>query len=119
MIFNVFLFILILAIVLFVSGFKYGSDLRFGSQVFHGVSAFLILFLGVIVLSNGVSFPDGVNITTSGNSTVVVDNYFTLKGGFSSFGLSYIFFFLGLMLSIFTYTRFNYADRRNFSEEDD
>ena len=118
---QIFLFIFLIALILFISGFTYGGRIKYTSVIFFGVSSFLFMFLGILILASGIGFENGsLNITTSGNVSSVVSNYTVLSGGFNSYGLSYIFIFIGLLLSLYTYLGFmdSKDERREFSEEE-
>lgn len=124
---NIIIFLLFigLGIILFYMSLRFREYLN-ASLVMGGFGAFLILMSGLFVLTIGVDYQVGTNM-----SEYVIDNvsvqdlqysYSSLKGGLSgSYGLSYGLFFLAFALFLITYL--GYSDDknkvRNYSEEDD
>lgn len=122
MILSMFLFFLILAIALFVAGFFYIGELKFGSQILHIASAFLILMCGLIMLVQGVDFKVGSIITEiNSTSTIISYEYETMSGLLvGSNGVSLILIMLSFALFIYTFYEFKYAkNNNNYSEEEE
>lgn len=123
MIIEIFMFFLLLSLSLFILGFKYIGELKYGSQLFHIGSAFLLLMCGLIVLAQGVDFKTGSVIDSSNSTSVVVSyTYTTLQGGLeSSSGVSILLIMLSLALFLYIFFEFKYIKSKptNYSEEDD
>ena len=123
MILQTFLFFLFFALALFVLGFKYIGELKYGSQIFHFASAFLILMCGLIVLVDGLDFRSGASITeVNSTSTVISYEYNKLDGSFNgSYGLSALLLILSLLLFFYTITEIKYIKNKpsEYSEEED
>ena len=123
MILSIFLFFLFFALALFMIGFKYVGELKYGSQLFHIGSSFLILMCGLIVLTQGVEFRSGSNITEVNSTyTVITYNYTTLAGTFEgSYGLSALLICLSIALFIYTFFEFKYEKNKKveYSEEEE
>ena len=125
MILSIFLFFLFLSIGLFILGFKYVGELKYGSQLFHIGSAFLLLMCGLIILAQGVEFKSGLIVNTiNATSTNITYTYTTIQGAMSgSYGTSVLFIMLSLALFIYTFFEFRYGkknrqDNTEYSEEE-
>lgn len=124
MILSIFLFFLFLSIGLFIFGFKYSGELKYGSQVFHIGSAFLLLMCGLIVLTQGIDFKIGSNVTQiDATHTNIIYTYDTIKGFEGSHGLSILLIMLSLAIFIYTFFEFKYAKSNSqnsteYSEEE-
>jgi len=122
MILSIFLFLLFFAIGLFIAGFFYVGELKYGSQILHIASCFLILMCGLIVLTQGIDFKIGSVITEYNSTTTVVNyEYQSLKGLLEgSNGISLILIMLSFAMFIYTFFEFKYSkDNNTYSEEED
>lgn len=123
MILSIFLFLLFFAIGLFIAGFFYVGELKYGSQILHIASCFLILMCGLIVLTQGIDFKIGSTITEYNSTTTVVSyQYESFKGLLEgSSGISLILIMLSFAMFIYTFFEFKYERNKshNYSEEED
>jgi len=125
MILSIFLFFLFLSLTLFIVGLYYKGELKYGSQLFHIGSAFLLLMCGLIIMALGVDFKTGSTITTINTTTTNISyTYTTIQGAMSgSYGTSVLFIMLSLALFIYTFFEFRYAKKNSensveYSEEE-
>jgi hypothetical protein len=119
MILSIFLFFLFLSLALFIIGFKYKGELKYGSQLFHIGSAFLLLMCGLIILALGVEFKSGSIINTINTThTNITYSYTTIQGAMSgSYGTSVLFIMLSLALFIYAFFEFKYAKKNSENVE--
>jgi hypothetical protein len=66
------------------------------------ITGLFLLLLGLFVVTDGISMPTGMNITSDGTNTTLVPNYTHQEGSLSSANLGIIFLLVGLLIVLFS-----------------
>ena len=123
MILSIFLFFLFFALGLFILGFFYSGELKFGRQIFQISSSFMILMCGLLVLSQGLDFKSGSIVNTVNSTTTnITYSYTHLAGSFQgSYGLSAILIIISLGLFFYSIVEVRTVKNRRveYSEEEE
>jgi uncharacterized membrane protein len=120
MILSIFLFFLFTSIGLAIAGFMYKGELKYGAQLFHIASSFLLLMCGLIILTQGVEFKTGSIVNTiNATTTNITYTYDSIRGGLQgSYGLSYLLILLSFAFFLYTFFEIKYSKKNELNNKD-